>query len=79
MVSQPPMAYEVIAAGDTKVIGLVLKGSEIQAKANSQRPSDAAAPFALFRLVSRPGVGQKLRGEAALVNETRWTERLHRP
>ncbi len=31
MVSQPPMAYEVIAAGDTEAIGLVLKGSEIQA------------------------------------------------
>jgi hypothetical protein len=38
---------QLIADGDTKAIRLVLKGSEIQAKANSQRPSDAAAPLLL--------------------------------
>jgi hypothetical protein len=32
MVSQPPMAYEVIATGDKEAIGPVLKGSEIQAR-----------------------------------------------
>ena len=50
MVSQPPMAYEVIAAGDTGAIGLAPKGSEIQAtqtasvQVTRQPPSSASFP-----------------------------------
>src|SRR4029079_18715238 len=57
-----------------------LNGSEIQAKANSQRLSDAAAPLPILSLVSRPGAviggtSQKTQFDRAHAKERRNDER----
>ena len=64
MVSQPPMAYEVIAAGDKEAIGPVLKGSEIRAKATAGVQMTRQRPFRVLRFCLRTRRWPELKGEA---------------
>ena len=64
MVSQPPMAYEVIAAGDKGAIGPVLKSSEIQAMATASVQVTRQRSFRVLRFCLWTRCWPELKGES---------------